>query len=1151
MKNFVKLIPVALGLLTLASCSNDDLFGDSAKSQQQLNSGDLIVSTEALTEDGSAFTRSYLSQDLQTRMFVTSDELRVYDNDLHKYDIYAFNWKDDANQTGVFRRKTTSSNITSAQWALYPKEDVISGTWNYNEETNKSTTDVTMRIRPTMTYDATFEKNDTETPLYKDVLPRWGQVTAVNDGAQLETSLSYMTGVLRVQLAGIPDYAQFLKIQMFAGGVEDSPIGMNGEFETTIALDEVKQPNASLKGEVVVKEQGDDYIIVELPTPQDIAKVDPVEAKKAVVYVPLVTTTTQVNIVVSTNAKELADLDEAEDKVYDASYWKKQAEFKNKVITKGKLYGNSKEINLALDGTDPNAISDALELIEAEDGKIILKATNGINICEEENTILIPDKGEAAITIDLTAGLDNDCTGESGTLYIKYANAAAKHKGSVTLLVPGTATTKDLNLDVDLDETPFGIAGIDGVKPFKKLDIDATDFVVGDGATTTNATYGLLALSDNVTTLTVAKSATLGKIVIDDATAKNVATVTVNGTVTNAIDATNKVVNVTIDGNDAVVGTDIVTKGTVTINSKQTFNATKVIADGNITIGSEAKFTDALTELTSKEGTIALSGKAYFTNNPVKAKGNITISEEAQVVNGTITSEEGSISIGNSKAKGFSGAITAKENVTISGKSTITGGILAGGNVSLSDDAQVTTKAIGAVDKEINNLSISGNAYTSENIYLKGAANVNISKNGGDAVAIAGTLYYKNGTAYALNLTQGYVNGVNASNGEVALTFSTDPAFAAIKTVTTPANLVPQNESIWNGEQMNATDGSNYRVDNTDGSNDLIWTASQLAWQLKAASGNPVVLQSNIDLNNETWGGIEPTEAYTIVGNYKTISNVKAKGNKDSKTAGFINKTQSGKKLTISNLTFDGVQTEITTISGGQYDGGIGAVVGQAIGQVDFSRVIVELAGTNFGAQTTKNVLTANVGGLIGQAADVVTLTGVSVDASATTLTAYKNIGGFIGYAASNVYIKMAEEDGADPEVFPAVTGLKMFVTFNATEGSSEVNDPYQGTTGQFIGAINLENKTIKIADVADIKPTLTITGKVDETKAFKIEDETHRYFFGRGDQTLIGQSGFKWTGTVTKPEINGKVYEVFKTGVPFTVGSPKLYELTNEPHVN
>ena len=214
-------------------------------------------------------------------------------------------------------------------------------------------------------------------------------------------------------------------------------------------------------------------------------------------------------------------------------------------------------------------------------------------------------------------------------------------------------------------------------------------------------------------------------------------------------------------------------------------------------------------------------------------------------------------------------------------------------------------------------------------------------------------------------------------------------------------------------------------------------------------------LQSNIDLDNQNWAGIQ--SSLTVDGNYKTISNMKLKGNKSEKTAGFINTTGTGAS-TIKNLTFNGVQTDITTISGGQYDGGIGAIIGNAKGNVTLQRVIVKLAGDNFGTKADKNALTANVGGLIGKVGDNidVVLTGTSVDASATTLTAYKNIGGFIGSAGGNVTIKMAEEDGDDPEIFPTVSGLKMYVTFDATEGSSDVNDPYQGTTGQFIGSISL-----------------------------------------------------------------------------------------------
>ena len=106
MKKFAKLIPVALGLLTLASCSNDDFFTDKADTQSldNLGAGDLVVYDVDPIEDGDAFTRAWESDAIGTGVINPAtgkertktyfkwgheDEMKVYDTELHKYDIYS------------------------------------------------------------------------------------------------------------------------------------------------------------------------------------------------------------------------------------------------------------------------------------------------------------------------------------------------------------------------------------------------------------------------------------------------------------------------------------------------------------------------------------------------------------------------------------------------------------------------------------------------------------------------------------------------------------------------------------------------------------------------------------------------------------------------------------------------------------------------------------------------------------------------------------------------------------------------------------------------------------------------------------------------------------------------------------------------------
>ncbi len=1173
MKNFAKFIPVALGLLTLASCSSDDLFSEKTQYAEEAQPGDLVVEMEGLQEDGSVFTRSFIdaTTNTATRKYVPLDELRVYDNDLHKYDIYAFTWTHESENQGRFRRKNTDPNITEPKWAIYPKADVVNGSWTYNEVTNMSRTEVTMNIPSEMEYDATYSVTDTEfkTPLYKDVLPRWGSVSSINNGDQLIASLKYMTGVLRLKLAGIPDYAKYVLVKMLVGGLESNQVVMTGPFTAAIARGDNPDPNAMLTMQATKAQWGSETgIKVAMKAPEDLIGI---AKSHAVVYVPLVTTVDP-----TTNNETFVDIvvyAPTETSSFDPAIpgdWKEIKRFANKKIERAKLYGNKSELNLAVDGDDVNSINDALELSEPDEETIVLEATNedGIEVCAGgNNTIKIPNKaGVKNIIIDLSKGVYGCATGT--TLYIQDKNPGDRFAGNVLLIGAKKGTNPAIQLNVQLPSAAgFAFAGdaLGGALP--TATIDAKSFTLGDGKTTTDYSTARFAMSDNVATLNVAEKAEFfDALTISPTSYQAVTEINVNnGAFEKGIDASAAAnpVNINVTGDNAKIGSaaghDIKTKGDVTITSKYA-GFQKIIAEGAVTISSEA----IVDEVTGN--TVTLTDKAQATK--VSAKGNVSIDKEAKVTVNGVTSDEGNITVNNefgadatqtgaftatlgsiSLNQTGAGLVSYPSAITAGTDVVATGNVKFGGAITAGQDAKLSGKAdaSGVTITAGRDFSVTEEAKAKD-VTLKRAATVNVTTNGGDAVAVAGNLTFAAGADYALNLLSGVVNSVTNADGEVALTFATTPAFAAIGLVTVPDDLKPTNTSVWNGKPL--TVDAAYWIDDT-----RIWTASQLGMQQGAAAdGTTLDIRSNIDLNNEEWAGINAAGAYTITGNYKTISKVKAMGNKTYKRAGFFN--SAGGALTISNLTFDGVQTEITVISGGQYDGGIGGVVGWAADAVNLTRVIVKLAGEKFGCDGVDNVKTANVGGLIGLADGAVTFTGVQVDATGTKLTGYKNMGGFIGKASKNTTIKMAEKDGSDPMVKPTVTGLEFYVTYDATEGTGKVNDPYQGTTGAFIGAIDL-GYSQTIADVANVKPAIVYAQgcKANEGKAFMIEGTDSRFFFKRdgdnADQTLIGNSGYEIPGSPGTFKINDNVYQVFKTGSPFIVGNPKLYSLIREAHVD
>lgn len=228
----------------------------------------------------------------------------------------------------MFGRVHETSFIQEAKWAIYPKNDVSSGNWGMDEKTGDTYIAAWMRIC-TVLDDAVDNPVPYQVPLkfsqvliddikavYADRLPRWGQVTAVDGGNKLTTNLSYLTGVLRLQLAGTQGKAGLLKIQMLHG---DQALPIAGEFKAKLSINNVKQV-AELATESYTQGSGSDHIIVDLSE----------ATGSIVVYVPLVTTKVPVDIVASASND-------------GGQTWTEFKRFKDKTVKRGKVYGNSME----------------------------------------------------------------------------------------------------------------------------------------------------------------------------------------------------------------------------------------------------------------------------------------------------------------------------------------------------------------------------------------------------------------------------------------------------------------------------------------------------------------------------------------------------------------------------------------------------------------------------------------------------------------------------------------------------------------------------------------------------------------------------------------------------------------------------------------
>ena len=1185
MKKFAQFIPVALGLLTLASCSNDDLFSEQSQDAVKLEKGDLLVTMTEPQEDGEAFTRGYTSRDMKSRRWYSGvDELVVYGSQFGAFDTYQFK-QGIGDATGKFQIVSNPSYVAEPMWALFPKQQIDKGYWELIGGLYNSAASVDVIIPQLVTYDAAYDAANYATnkdPYYLDNLPRWGKIASIHGGDYLQTDLRWMTGILRLQLAGAPKYSNGIRVQMYENGDRTKPIRLNGVYTVKIAQNDEPITGACIEyvdGDYAVSDQEDGALYVHM---EDIDKLNDADKDKAVVYLPLpVTPKKQVDIVVSVwdPNNPAGSLAPWSGKVHYTgttkwlNSWKEKAVYKNKTIKLGNVYGNKSEYNLALDGTNPGAISDALELIETTDDVIKLVANNPIDVCEasKQTTIEIPNKvGKKQIVIDLRNGLDG-CDPDQ-TLNIVYKDVTDKFKGNVTLITPDAPGTNPILLNVDLDETSFSIVQGQALKndAYGNIDVDAREFVVGNEDPST-PTPGFIAnrvkFSENVKKFWVAKEASINNFTVTDAELHSaVNEIVINGVVTGKIDAKTDVaatheVAVKVLGENAKTQ-DILTNGTVEINAGlygvtkaavDDIEAKSVTATGWTTVGHiGVELTSPITETVSLSGNVEAVGR-------VVANGNISIIEEANVATGIITSYEGNITIDNaytptSASNKYAGAITAEKGI-----------------VSLNQTGTEKSFFNGAIIA--NKFVMTGLTTATDAVTAHGVATINVDGQDGACAAISGTLTFDNPTANTLNLLQGYVKEiVNPAAVETSLTFATTAAYAAIGKVANPDKLIPSagTVSIWNGDwEINAYPKfGTWGYSHDDG---RIWTATQLGYMNKevldnadATATGELEIRANIDLDNQNWPGITETDATTINGNDWTISNVKLIGDKAAKAAGFFNTCAAD--LKVYNLTFDGVQTAIAGVTGGVYAGGIGAVAGKNSAATTLSRVKVKLAGTSFGSVVpVKNAQTGNIGGLIGIAVKLTKLIGCQVDANNVPFTGYNKMGGFIGRSHSHVTIKMEEGDDSQgiAEMYPSVTNLSFNVTYDLTQGpGAKTNDPEQGTTGWFIGSIDVDhNLTITDVQNADIKRDIVqASGSLaNEAVASLITSTSTKYYFRRdadkADQTLVGNSGFYTStpddgGTPGVYTINGVRYCIYKTKVAVAeADAPRFYSLNLEPY--
>lgn len=541
MNKIFKFIPIALGLVAMASCTNDDFLGEKSAVLSEAGGDAANVTVEDLYPNmRSAHTAS------KGLKWVDGDQFRVYDAELSKYDTYEY-----TNATSAFTRKYTSTQRVAndaISRAVFPSNYV---SWtNYNEATGD--VKVVMTIPDKITYNGSSEKDYAGTLAYLSNIPMQGPASYDEEyGAKLGNDtekISYMTGIVAVTLDNVQTKATWLKL------VADKAIA--GSFEATI------------KKGAVLQEANDGVITT--PTKAIYVNITNAPRSRAIVYLPVIAQTYgSLKVQYTTDAAVDAN-------GYPTGIFTDIKEFAtgatpSVTVPRAGSVANSvleTAYNFQLDTHTPEALTTVLSDRRDVTGELVLNI-DYLQFSKDETTstdaqwytIKVPNMKADVLRIQMPNGIDNN-TNNRKKLVIADADDSNPYTGKVILDLTNTGTittgTNDLGVEVNLDQADVTLAGdwsnADGGITVTK----ASAFNIGDGNVTTT-------IDDPVTLTAIANSMTIAK----NATSTSALTIpatsstfefTVDGTQNALVNA--RIATVKVTGK---VGATLVTLGKVTV----------------------------------------------------------------------------------------------------------------------------------------------------------------------------------------------------------------------------------------------------------------------------------------------------------------------------------------------------------------------------------------------------------------------------------------------------------------------------------------------------------------------------------------------------------------------------------------------------------
>ena len=544
MKKFFKLIPAALALVALASCSNDDLLN--TEKPVVFGGGDLIVECDPLESGEGDATRAYRTADAKSLFFVETDKINVYDADLYKHDRYVFNGSSfviDGKKYGI-----------EPKYALFPSADVVRGYWDHETDMVNAEFAIPQVIR----YDAESEKTMDGKKVYAANLPMFGYAATNGDGVKV-SNLRYLVALLKIDVKNAYGNANYLRL------TNSKKKPLTGTFVATLNPDPAKREKVFLKkgaADLISSE----FLYIDLRN---------VPSENSIIFVPIIP-----GLDGDADGISLMYTHETGDdptKFAASSWYETGCKFPMVEFTAHKLFEAGYTFSLGAETPDeisailaqyaPTAESDIVLNIE----KKFYTKTNGAGKVTE-NEFKIPAT-KAGVNIQINLDDKFAVANWDGADDISFVDADADKPftGKITFNLKDKMSTsgKIKNITVNLPKADVVLAG-DFNNTATMFLTKAKTVSLGDGATTTtikNLTNTTKSVA-NVGTLTIASKATVTNYLYTNHQNTNVI---VSGQVVGSIDMTKSTkgkltLNSGLDNEtDKVVSTYVAVKGDIDI----------------------------------------------------------------------------------------------------------------------------------------------------------------------------------------------------------------------------------------------------------------------------------------------------------------------------------------------------------------------------------------------------------------------------------------------------------------------------------------------------------------------------------------------------------------------------------------------------------